>query len=115
MDPQPPNHTSGISTDKQNVHRRYAILYLFFPTIRLAPSYSCLIAFFISAHTSAEHDRVFTTEDYMNPEALEYAYPFNPFFLGNATNTDPVISLNWRTKHRKADEVQIPITRPPHW
>lgn len=62
------------------------------PFIRLAPSYSGLIAFFISAHTSAGPYGTFVTEE--DPEIIAYAYPFTPSLLGDTTDIDPDCSLN---------------------
>jgi hypothetical protein len=76
----------------------------------LVPPYSCLIAFFISAHTSAELGGAFITEDNLDPEIAGYACPFYPFLLGGTTDIDPDCSLNWRTKHRTADGANISIT-----
>jgi hypothetical protein len=61
------------------------------PTIRLAPPYSCLITFFISAHTSAERDGAFTDDKNLNPEIIAYAHPFTSFLLGNTTDIAPTL------------------------
>jgi len=68
------------------------------PTIRLTPPYSYLITFFISTHTSAEHDGVFTDDKNLEPEVIAYAYPFTSFFLGDTTDIALLIgvqSIEW--------------------
>lgn len=92
---QPTSQSRTQTNQNTWEHHRYATLAIFhLPTIRLAPLYSCLIALFISAYTSAGPDRAYITEDNLNPEIMEYAYLFTHFLPGHTADIDPDCSRN---------------------